>query len=337
METRIEGVVAATAAPLFVTVGFMFWEQGYVQGSAFFLNLFKACLASPLLLLAAAVDFWIRGTGTFLAASAADVLWLVFSALIGIVIGDLCWIRAMQLIGARAVVLVDSMKPFLAAVLAAIHLGEDISAFIVLGMVLTSVGVVGASLDPKSSSKVSVEPQEVELEAADEIAEEKEEAAVPMESGFKKAQRDRIIGLAFSALNVFFDVYGSIITKLYAGSLNAWDISFIRFASSAAILMSVFLCVSLIHPSAFLAPPKSLTNRQWCLVSVGVVFATFIASFLFNFALLRADVSVVSVLSSLSPIYAVAYSVIFRRQPASPRVWIFTVLACSGVVILYIF
>ena len=46
---------------------------------------------------------------------------LCFSSLIGIVIGDWFWLKALKLIGARKVIIIDSIKPFLGAILGYVY------------------------------------------------------------------------------------------------------------------------------------------------------------------------------------------------------------------------
>lgn len=48
----------------------------------------------------------------------------MLSAMLGIVIGDNTWLRALRLLGARRVILVDALKPWLAAVLGHFLLDE---------------------------------------------------------------------------------------------------------------------------------------------------------------------------------------------------------------------
>ena len=52
---------------------------------------------------------------------------LLLSAVIGIIIGDNTWLRALALIGTKRVVFVDALKPFLAAVLSRIFLDESLT------------------------------------------------------------------------------------------------------------------------------------------------------------------------------------------------------------------
>ena len=126
------GIVAALSAPFLLDVGFLIWDKHW-KGSSFALNLYKCTLASIGFLI---LSFATRPPG---ATDPADndaaiddgrgpafppelftvqsVGFLMLSSTIGILIGDWTWLEALQLIGARPVVLMDSIKPFLAALL----------------------------------------------------------------------------------------------------------------------------------------------------------------------------------------------------------------------------
>lgn len=66
---------------------------------------------------------------------------LVLSSLLGIIIGDLAELEALRLVGARRVLMIDTIKPFMASFLGMFFLGERLTIFAFLGMVLTAFGV----------------------------------------------------------------------------------------------------------------------------------------------------------------------------------------------------
>jgi len=66
---------------------------------------------------------------------------IILSSLLGIVIGDCAELEALRLIGARRVLVVDTVKPFAAAILGNILLGEALYPAAFLGMILTALGV----------------------------------------------------------------------------------------------------------------------------------------------------------------------------------------------------
>jgi drug/metabolite transporter (DMT)-like permease len=112
-------------------------------GSAIALNIFKCSLATFLFI----ITISIIGHSSSALYMSSGCGMLVLSSLLGIVIGDVAWLQALQLLGARRVILVDSLKPFLAAILGYFILDESLSPVGVVGMCVTIVGVVIVSLE----------------------------------------------------------------------------------------------------------------------------------------------------------------------------------------------
>lgn len=141
------GLVAAAVSPLLGAVGLFLWGKVWT-GDAYALNLVKCSVGSLGFVLVGALA---RGDG-WLAALTPDALrWLVASALVGIVVGDNLWLRALRVLGARRVILVDVLKPFVAAALARVELGEGVSPGIVLGMAVTTGGVLAVALERENA------------------------------------------------------------------------------------------------------------------------------------------------------------------------------------------
>lgn len=138
------GVVAALAAPLLMTIGFIVWDEQW-RGSAFSLNMFKCTLASlGFLVISLTTRSPVFPSDIFTSAS---VGFLMLSSTIGILVGDWLWLEGLRLLGARRVIVVDSCKPFLAALLGWAILGEALRPAAWGGMALTVVGVLIVSFE----------------------------------------------------------------------------------------------------------------------------------------------------------------------------------------------
>ena len=61
---------------------------------------------------------------------------LVLSAFLGIAVGDIVWLQALQSLGARKLILVDSVKPFCGALFAWMFLGEEMRPTSALGILV---------------------------------------------------------------------------------------------------------------------------------------------------------------------------------------------------------
>jgi drug/metabolite transporter (DMT)-like permease len=60
----------------------------------------------------------------------------VLSAFLGIAVGDIVWLQALQSLGARKLILVDSVKPFCGALFAWMFLGEEMRPTSALGILV---------------------------------------------------------------------------------------------------------------------------------------------------------------------------------------------------------
>ena len=143
-------VSAALAAPLFSSVGQVYWERW--SGSAIMLNLFKCSVATVLFACVVAS----QSTAPFATLSAKAVRMLAVSSFIGIVIGDAMWLQALSLIGARACILLGALQPCVAALAGAAFLGQPLHARLLLGTGLTSIGIVAADLGRTASLRAMV-------------------------------------------------------------------------------------------------------------------------------------------------------------------------------------
>lgn len=76
-----------------------------------------------------------------LSGKQSQIPYLFLSSFLGIIIGDLAELEALRLIGARRVLVVDTIKPFAAAVLGNLLLAEPLYIAAFIGIVFTAVGV----------------------------------------------------------------------------------------------------------------------------------------------------------------------------------------------------
>ena len=157
------GIISALIAPFAMVCGFIIWDNHW-NGSAFSLNMYKCNLAA---LGFAIVSFLGRPSS---AGFPSDVFttekvgFLLVSSTIGILIGDWTWLEGMRLLGARKVIVMDSLKPFLATLVGELFLGEKLKPAAFGGLVLTVLGVALVGLETENRTSTI----EAEVEAADQ-------------------------------------------------------------------------------------------------------------------------------------------------------------------------
>ena len=101
-----DGVIAALLAPLFMTIGLFVWDVRWTSsgGSAFALNMYKCLTAS----IGFTIMCFIRGFSNMDTTSTdvfttSNIGYLLLSSTLGIIVGDLLWLEALRLIGAKHV------------------------------------------------------------------------------------------------------------------------------------------------------------------------------------------------------------------------------------------
>ncbi|MGI8932794.1 MAG: DMT family transporter [Phormidesmis sp.] len=143
-QPLIGEAAALTAAILWAAATLMFGRMGR-QLAPVVLNLAKGLFAIAFILITLAI----RPALPAAAASASDTsafpvtatLYLLLSGGIGIGLGDTAYFSAINTLGARRALLLETLAPPMAAVLAWIFLAEQLSPMAVVGIGLTLLGV----------------------------------------------------------------------------------------------------------------------------------------------------------------------------------------------------
>jgi drug/metabolite transporter (DMT)-like permease len=239
------GVAAATIAPFFMAVGFFIWDSQW-KGSAFCLNLFKCSVASSMFLVIAVVAWWADSQPREFSSAeqtTTEVQWILLSSLLGIFLGDNLWLLALRKLGAEKTIVVDSFKPFLAAVFAWALLDEPLSWAVGAGVVVSSVGVYFVCKAAASAEK----------EASNDSS------SRPSDKAKASAASEQSLGYVCAAGNVALDAYGSVLTKQFGTCVHALSMLCLCsvYALSMLCLCSVYalsmLCLCSVCPSVRLS------------------------------------------------------------------------------------
>jgi drug/metabolite transporter (DMT)-like permease len=346
------GIGAALLAPLLMTVGFVVWDK-YWQGSAFALNVFKCGLASVLFVVtllamyvgdvrAAAAPYTAESTG-----------FLVLSAFLGITVGDAAWLQALRLLGAKRVIIIDTLKPFLAAVLGALFLHEALSFVTALGVALTSAGVLVVSLEKErvASPNLDPDPTQAIADTAHAVNDPTfidpgsldPEALLPLPVAPKRSPVG--IGYALAVANVVLDAVGALLVKRFASDVPPFHICLVRFGSAfltvallwGAVRLTVELgpkpCARFSGDASWCRLPAQ-GRTVWARIAVGVVFVTFFCPALSNVALLALPLALALTLTAVGPLYALPLVWVMKGERLTVRALAGAVLAVAGVAIL---
>lgn len=252
-----DGVIAALLAPLFMSIGFFLWDTRWTSsgGSAFALNMYKCVTAS----LGFVIMCFLRGFSK-VGLSNMDVFtvnsvgFLFLSSTLGIIIGDLLWLEALRLVGAKHVIIIDSIKPFAAAILGRIFLQETLKPPIWGGMLLTILGVGIISWEEKAkiiSQTNERRDDDCEEGSASfsqngsdssnnvEVVESAERSANGDANSLYKRNKQFWRGYCYAIANVLADSFGAVLTKQHGVGMTTWTINLLRFGFAGITLLLV--------------------------------------------------------------------------------------------------
>jgi len=375
----IAGVLAAISAPFFMTLGFIVWDIEWkkARGSAFALNMFKCNLASIAFLVMCSIVGFKNQRNNYIedgeknVFSVQNVGFLMLSSCIGIIVGDSAWLEALRLLGATRVLVVDTVKPFVAAGLGRWILGEQVHPIIFPGMALTILGVLLVSLEKerKNGTKTEVpenakhsdeenspeETTDLSVENVEQVSHSAEEGVIRVYSFHRllSPSHDIVRGYIFAVMNVLLDTYGSILTKQFGVGMTTFAINLIRFGFAGIVMISVSFVFfikskllqkaesenSLTNGANFSANPPwyllpHMSRKGWGKICMGVALVTFICPALSNYALFQIAIALAITLGSLTPLYALILEWILNGNQPTKQGVIGAILAVLGVVIL---
>lgn len=353
MSSFALGIAAALLAPLLMAIGFIVWDSHWL-GSPFALNMFKCNIAA--IGFAVMVFWWQEEMFIYRTEIYTKVGCLILSSILGLLVGDWVWLEGMRVLGARKVIVMDSLKPFLAALLGRVFLNEHLSLLAYVGLLLTVVGVVlvGLETDDTTAEETIVinhSRHETDATERDPLAISRVDNALQHSNSYsdirkqrKQPLRETYYGIVMAVLNVLLHTFGALLTKYFGVGLTTWEINLIRFGFSGIVMTAMSV---VFHSYAFLFHQQHLTTDNhpwyalprmklswWLRVVVGVVFVSFLAPALTNYAMFRIALALLLTLESLGPLYSLPLVYCMQGERPSARSGMGAMLAVSGILLL---
>lgn len=262
----MQGELAALlAAFLWAVATVMFGRLGKLL-SPFVLNFAKGSLALGLLTITLLL-LQRPPTGV----DALALLILVTSGIIGIGLGDTCYFAAINHLGPRRALLLGTLAPPMAALLALVVLGEVISARAWLGIGLTVLGVVWV-ISERLPASVDVT------------------AAPPS-----------LRGILWGVLAALGQAIGALLSRaaLADTAIDPWWSSLLRLGGGWVIILALLRWRGPVVPQ--MAPLRS--PRTLGVVLVAAFLGTYLAIYLQQTALKYAATGIAQALTSTSPLF----------------------------------
>jgi drug/metabolite transporter (DMT)-like permease len=336
------GELAALGAALLWAIAIICYGRLGVSLSPFLLNVIKGVLSTPWMV----ATLLITQGAVLGSLDVRAAIILSLTGVLGIGLGDTAFLTALRYLGARQVLLLESLIPVLTALLAAIALGELLSARTWFGIVIAVVGVTWVVTEPPPVSGSAViagdrdssqsprqapvrDPSQAHPHAADP-------PAVARSPRFALS-RAQIIGLGFGLLAILAQAISSVAGRgiLSGSAIVPLDAAVMRLAVGSLVPL-LWLVRS---PRAVQATRWELghklgrSRRRWGLLIIAAVFGTYGGLTLQQTALKFAPAGIVQALMSTSPLFGLAIDRALGDR-LSGRSVMGALIAVAGVILL---
>ena len=189
----------------------------------------------------------------------------------------------------------------------------------------------------------------------------------PSETESKTARQVRLkIGYSLATLNVLLDTYAAMITKEHGVGMTTWEINLIRmgFAGLAMLAISIIMRLKDLIAQKYRRLFQKTQNfgedqachkqeeivknifvwykmptmliRPWVIVSIGVLFVTFLSPALASYALFEITLALAITLGSVTPLFTLPLGWLLKGERPTPHSFLGASVSVLGVIVLCI-
>jgi drug/metabolite transporter (DMT)-like permease len=235
--------------------------------------------------------------------SGSQVAYLIVSGIIGLVIGDTFLFKAFQLIGARLSMLLMASSPAMSTIFAFVFLGEELSAWAILGIAVTLIGISLVVLEKEHGYLIKFKI-----------------------TGF---------GLFCGFMGALGQGAGLILAKFafQIGSIDKFVATFIRISSSVILIVPLMLILKK-YQNPLGIYKKDMKGLKAILT--GTVLGPYLGITFSLIAIDNTKVGIAATLMSTMPIIMLPMSKYIFKETLSWRAISGAVLAVLGIAILFV-
>lgn len=228
-------------------------------------------------------------------------MWLLLSGLVGFVIGDLMLFQAFVVVGARISMLMMSLAPVFAGLFGWMILGEKLTLYNVLGILVTLAGIALVILNRPSGHKV-------------------------------KMMNYPVKGILLALGGALGQGLGLVLSKLGMGDQDAFMATQIRVI--AGIIGFTFMFTLSGHWRNVMSALKNKVAMTG--ISIGAFFGPFLGVSLSLLSIKYTTTAIASTLMAIVPVLIIPPAVLLFREKVSVKEVVGAVVAVGGVVILFL-
>lgn len=232
------------------------------------------------------------------------LLWLSLSGIVGLALGDALLFQAFVLIGARLGMLLMSLAPVFAAILAWFFLEEKLASIQIIGMLLAISGVFMVIFDHNGGNgKLSVTKRNIYYQG------------ILFGLGASVCQAAGLI-LARPGLTGDFPPISGTLIRMSAAFLVIWGIT--------------------LYKRQILPTFRIMNRKSWLYLSFGAIIGPVLGVTLSLYAIQHAVVGIASTLIALTPIFLLPIGFFFFKERLGWKAVFGTILAMVGVGFIFL-
>ena len=289
------GEIAALSAALLWAISSVIYGRLGLQISPLKLNLYKGIIAIALIALTLAI----QGTA-FTGISGRTIALLSFSGIIGIGLGDTAYFSALNNLGARRTLLLETASPPIGALLALIFIGERLTPLAWCGILLTIIGIawVISERNPLDNKIVSCQ------------------------------------GVAWAILAAIAQAVGSVISRfaLVQSDITSLESALIRLLGGTAIVMILLLLSAATKQSK---AKMTLSARSSIVIAIAALGSTYLGIWLQQTSLKFAPTGIAQTFLATSPLFVLPI-VALQGERISWRSILGAGISLGGIALMFI-
>ena len=287
------GEIAALSAALLWAISSVVYSRLGLKISPLQLNFYKGIIAIALIV----ITLLIQGAA-FEDLSSYTIALLSLSGIIGIGLGDTAYFAALNSLGARRTLLLETSSPPMGALLALIFIGEQLTYSAWCGILLTILGIAWVISERNPVNRVNVSRQ----------------------------------GIVWGILAAIAQATGAVISRyaLIQSDISPLESTLIRLVGGTAIVVGL-----LFLPTAKQIPQWQPSARTLGIIAIAAFGSTYLGIWLQQTSLKFAPTGIAQTFLATSPLFILPI-VALQGENISLRAILGVVISLSGIAVMFI-
>ncbi len=288
------GEIAALSAALLWAISSVVYSRLGLKIPPLQLNLYKGIVAIALI----SITLLFQGA-TFTDLSLSTIALLFLSGIIGIGLGDTAYFAALNSLGARRTLLLETSSPPIGALLALIFIGEQLTYSTWCGILLTIVGIAWVISERNFVANLSFSRQ----------------------------------GIVWGILAAIAQAIGAVISRyaLLQSDISPLESSLIRLVGGTVIVLGLLFLPIAKQPEI----SWKLSGRSLMVIAIAAMASTYLGIWLQQISLKFAPTGIAQTFLATSPLFILPI-VALQGEKISLRAILGVVISLSGIALMFI-